>query len=537
MRTPFARPRPATAPEPETLVPGSVRAAQARWADRPLAERLAVVRLLRGSLAVRGGALARLAHLAHLAPTSGVGGARSEAEVLSAEVIPLADACRFLEEEAPALLAPAAPAGRRPAWLGGVEVELRREPLGVVLVIAASNYPLFLPGVQAVQALAAGNAVLLKPGDGGLPAARALAGLLAEAGLPEGLLTVLPEGDEAARSAVAAGPDLVLLTGSAETGRALLSQLAPRLVPAALELSGCDALFVLPGADRATLERAARALAFGLGLNGGATCIAPRRVFVPRALAAELEAALLTAVAGLPPATVPAAVASQARELAAEAVSAGARLLCGNLEAPPEAPFAPLVVADARPGMRLLAADLFAPVLALVPVADAEEALAAAGLCPYALGASVFGPQEEARQLAGRVRAGVVVVNDVIVPTADPRLPFGGRGQSGFGVTRGAEGLLALTAVKAVAVRRGRFLPHLDRRSPHDADLFRAYLAAVHGRGPRARLGGAMGVIQALARILLHRSGRRAARSGQEAHDRGRPAGEARRAGAHGGLD
>ncbi|HSG39392.1 MAG TPA: aldehyde dehydrogenase family protein, partial [Thermoanaerobaculia bacterium] len=384
------------------------RMAQAKWAARPLRERLRVIRALRHRIPAAARDLARAA-----------GADRPEAEVLSAEIVPLADACRFLEREAPRLLATRRlGADGRPVWLAGVEAEVRREPLGLVLVIAPSNYPLFLPGVQAAQALTAGNAVLWKPGRGGLAAARAFAGLAREAGLPAGLLMVLPEDPQAAREAIAAGMDKVLLTGSAATGREVLAELARHLTPATMELSGCDALFVLPGAD---LDRAARAVLFGLTLNGGDTCIAPRRIFVPHALAPALEK-----------------------------------------------------------NLRLLGVDLPASGVSLVPVAGPEEALAAAATSPYALGASIFGPEEAAFAFAGRVRAGSVVVNDVIVPTADPRLPFGGRGESGFGVTRGAEGLLEMTVLKTVSVRRGKRLPHLDPPHRQDAELFHAYLTLAH---------------------------------------------------------
>ena len=191
----------------------------------------------------------------------------------------------------------------------------------------------------------------------------------------------------------------------------------------------------LPGAHEADLGRAAQALRFGQTFNGGEACIAPRHVFVPRDLVPELEE-------------------------------------------------------------RLAALDLATP---LIPFDDLEEALAGARRSPYALGASVFGPEEEAVALAGRIRAGVVVVNDLIVPTADPRLPFGGRGESGFGVTRGAEGLLELTVPKVVAVRRSRRLFHLEDPHPVDADLFRAYLTLTHAGSLRARLRGAVDLLRALA--------------------------------------
>jgi acyl-CoA reductase-like NAD-dependent aldehyde dehydrogenase len=132
----------------------------------------------------------------------------------------------------------------------------------------------------------------------------------------------------------------------------------------------------------------------------------------------------------------------------------------------------PVLVADTTPELALLRADIFAPVLALVPVRDCEEALRFDERCPYALGASVFGPEEPARRLAARIRAGTVTINDLIVPTADSRLPFGGRGESGYGVTRGAEGLLELTAIKTVSIRRGRRRPHYEPRTAIDQTVF-----------------------------------------------------------------
>jgi acyl-CoA reductase-like NAD-dependent aldehyde dehydrogenase len=185
--------------------------------------------------------------------------------------------------------------------------------------------------------------------------------------------------------------------------------------------------------------------------------------------------------------------------LVREALGRGARLIAGDLDSQQDV--TPLIVADATPDMQLMSADVFAPVLSLTRVADDEEALVAAGKCPYALGATVFGQLREAKALAEKVRAGCVVVNDMIVPTADPRLPFGGRGRSGFGVTRGLEGLLSMTSIKAVAVRRGRWLPHFEEPHPDDARLMANYLRMVHGRSWRGRIGSAVGLMRsALAR-------------------------------------
>jgi acyl-CoA reductase-like NAD-dependent aldehyde dehydrogenase len=449
------------------------RSAQAGWRETSLRRRLAVITSLRHLIA---------RNASYLSQSVGERPGRAEGETLALEVLPLADACRFLEREAEALLAPKRLGSKgRPLWLSGASAEIRREPLGVVLVVAPSNYPLFLPGVQIVQALVAGNAVLIKPAPGCADPMRVLLGLLEDAGLPAGLCILLDETVEAGREAIAAGVDKLVLTGSAETGRRVLADLAPHLTPAVMELSGNDAVFVLPGAD---LDLTAKALAYGLRLNGGATCIAPRRVFADRGCALELEQRLAPLALSLPPVAVPERIRTQVARLLEEAEDAGCRLIGPRFRAE-EPRMAPVIVADAVPELGLLREDIFAPVLSLVPVAGEADALDAAAQCPYALGASIFGPEPLARSLAGRVRAGSVIVNDLIVPTADPRLPFGGQGVSGFGTTRGAEGLLEMTVLKTITLRSGHFRPHYDPVTPADTAMMLDYIAAAHGDGAR----------------------------------------------------
>lgn len=406
-----------------------------------------------------------------------VGPIRPLAETLSAEILPLAEAAAFLARRAPALLAPRRLGWRgRPIWLFGVDAELRREPCGVVLILGPSNYPLFLPAVQALQALVAGNAVCVKPAPGCSAPMDRFADLLAEADLPPGLLQILPD-DTATGVAAAAAPfDRIVLTGSAATGRAVLRAAAENLVPSTMELSGNDAVFVLPGAD---LARVAAALAYGVSLNGGATCIAPRRVFLPSDMMDPLAEALRTRLAAWPEQNRPrnSRAAARLAELAAAAIAGGARRIPA-----PDGRTSPLLLAGANPDMELLREDVFAPWLAFVPVRDAEAALAAAERCPYALGAAIFGPESTARAFAGRVRAGSVCINDVIVPTADPRLPFGGRGQSGFGVTRGAAGLLEMTVVKTVSCRRFGPSPHLSPNAAMNAPGLLKLIRILHGK-------------------------------------------------------
>jgi acyl-CoA reductase-like NAD-dependent aldehyde dehydrogenase len=458
----------------EALV--TARAAQPGWAAAPVARRLRPIGWLRRAIAADPLTLART-----------LGDRRPLAETLSAEVLPLLEAARFLERRAAELLRPRrlGPRGR-PVWLWGVSAELRREPCGAVLILAPGNYPLLLPGVQALQALAAGNAAVVKPAPGSAAPMRAVAGLLNAAGLPAGLLTVLPDSEAAGAAAVEAGFDRIVLTGSAATGRRVLRAAAGRLTPCTMELAGNDPVFVLEGAD---LGPTAAALAYGLRLNGGATCIAPRKVFIRPDDAGELERALMARLSDAPAHKLPAPVLARLRALLEQARAAGARVSSW----PDRDATRPIVVANARPGLDLLSEDVFAPVLSIVPVADEQAALSAASICPYALGAAIFGPPAAARRLAGRVRAGSVVINDLIVPTADPRLPFGGRGESGFGLTRGAEGLLEMTVCKTILLRRGRFRPHLEARAD-DAGALTALIGALHG-APAHRLATLRGLV------------------------------------------
>src|SRR4051794_16095889 len=145
------------------------------WSERLVKHRLRIVRRARQLIARDCEALA--ATLLHR---------RTAVETLVTEVLPLVEAARFLERTAESLLAPRILRHGRPLWLLGVRAEVRREPLGVVLTLAPSNYPLFLPGVQILQALTAGNAVCAKPAPGCAEPLRRLAALLAEAGLPGG---------------------------------------------------------------------------------------------------------------------------------------------------------------------------------------------------------------------------------------------------------------------------------------------------------------------------------------------------------------
>ena len=386
------------------------RTVQRDWAAQPVRARLSLVKNLRHEIADQARELASAAAAVADRPVS---------EKLISEVLPLADACRWLEREAASILAPRYHGRRhRPFWLSGASFSVQHQALGLVLVIGPRNYPLFLPAVQALHALVAGNAVLLKPAPGTREVALLFRRLFIAAGLDPRLLTILPEDISAGIAAVDIGVDKVFFTGSSEHGRDLLQQLAVTNTPSVMELSGEDAVIGLADAD---IDLMVRAIRFGLHWNNGDTCIAPRRILAHESIARRLRAQLL------------------------------------------------------RAGVDSLEVETFA---------HESEAIHLTSQNDFALGVSIFSRDvHRAAALAGRITTGFAIVNDLLVPTADPRLPFGGVRASGFGVTRGREGLLEMTHPHAVVVRRGQSRRHYEPLRAGDDTFFADYIVAAHGRG------------------------------------------------------
>lgn len=469
-----------------------MRRAQVIWATRSTAARLKVLRAARHELASIGPELAQA-----VSPAL----SRTPADTRATEILPLLAACRFLEQEAKSILAPRK-LGRRglPFWLSGVHSEVHRVPLGHVLVIGPANYPLFLPGVQALQALAAGNCVTWKPGYGGRAVAELFAQSMSRAGLPGDLLQITDESAEAGQIAMQQAPDKVFFTGSAETGRIVMRQMAEELTPCVMELSGCDALVVLPSAD---LTRVVQALVFGMRLNGSATCMAPRRVLLVDTTPEQRDtfiARLGKALSLVDAVTIPESVLLHLRRLLDEAAEGGASIHGDAVSSRVR----PILVTDVQATMSLAQTSIFAPVLSVIDVAGEAGVLAAQEHCPFALTTAIFGDEADARRLSVKITAGTVLINDIIVPTADPRVPFGGRRQSGFGVTRGTEGLLEMTAVKTIAVRRARNTRHYEVTTAAHTEMFDGVIAASHANGWTARWQG-LNQVTTAARKLSRR--------------------------------
>jgi aldehyde dehydrogenase (NAD+) len=161
----------------------------------------------------------------------------------------------------------------------------------------------------------------------------------------------------------------------------------------------------------------------------------------------------------------------------------------------------PVLLAGVTPEMSVAQADIFAPVLMAIEVDGEAGVLAAQAACPFGLACSIFGNERDARRLAAKLTVGTVTINDAIACTADPCMPFGGRRQSGYGVTRGAEGLLEMTAVKTILARRGRSARHYEATGARHEGLFGGLILAAHAGTLRERVRGLLELFAAGRRL------------------------------------
>ncbi|MGC1210267.1 MAG: aldehyde dehydrogenase family protein [Micromonospora sp.] len=336
-----------------------------------------------------------------------------------------------------------------------------REPIGVVGAITPWNYPLHQVVAKVAPALAAGCTVVLKPSELTPLTAYLLFDAIAKAGLPAGVVNLVPGTGPVVGEAIAAHPDvdLVSFTGSTVTGRRIAHLAADRIARVALELGGKSANLVLADADLPTAVKVGVGNAF---LNSGQTCTAWTRMLVHRDRydeALDLLAQVVPAYRlGDPfdPATrlgplVSAAQAERVRGHVERALADGARLVAGGPDAPVPSRghfVAPTVFADVHPDSALAQEEVFGPVLAVIPFTDTDEAVAIANNSRYGLAGAVWSADgERALAVARRLRTGQVDING---GAFNPLAPFGGYKQSGLGRELGAYGIDEFRETKAI---------------------------------------------------------------------------------------
>jgi succinate-semialdehyde dehydrogenase/glutarate-semialdehyde dehydrogenase len=343
------------------------------------------------------------------------------------------------------------------------------EPYGVVLLITPWNYPFSISLTGAAAALAAGNTVVLKPAPATTLIGLELGALAAEAGLPAGVLNVVATDDVVAQRLVE-DPRVskIVFTGSVATGKKIMASAAKNLTPVVLELGGKDPAIVLKDAD---LERAAAGIVWGAFVNAGQTCASVERVYVEQEVASALVERIVAETKKLrlgdpraPETDVGPLTLERQRQLVEDhvkdALARGATALTGGARPEGEGYFyPPTVLTGVDHQMRVMREETFGPVLPIMAVKDADEAVRLANDSEYGLTASVWTTDpEKALELQGRLQAGVVTINDCVYSYGEPTAPWGGYKQSGIGRTHGTAGLREMVQVKYVAqeMNRGR---------------------------------------------------------------------------------
>lgn len=381
---------------------------------------------------------------------------KTRTDALVSEVFSTLDYLHFLETQAPKCLSPEKIA--TPVALFGKRSVLRYDPLGTVLVISPWNYPFYLGIVPALSAFVAGNSVLFKPSEW-TPLDGLFEGLFVQSGLAPSWIQVVHGDGAVASRLIDTKPERIVFTGSAATGRKVLAQAAPLLIPVTLELGGKDAMIVFADAD---LDRAVAGALWGGLTNLGQSCTSVERLYVERPIYEEfrkrlvLRASRLVQKPGMDTAvdlgrmTTDFQVAIVRRHVE-EAKALGARQLSGGHWDGTSKEIPPLILENVPSACALLKEETFGPVLPLIAFDKEAEAIGLANDSPFGLSASVWTKSaERAERLVAALRVGNVSVNNVMLTEGNPALPFGGVGSSGFGRTKGILGLREMTNAKSV---------------------------------------------------------------------------------------
>ncbi len=378
------------------------------------------------------------------------------------ELVHTAITARYYGNQAEKLLAPKRTHGALPVL---TQTTVHHHPKGVIGVISPWNYPLTLAVSDALAALAAGNGVVAKP-DSTTPYTALLAvELLYRAGLPRDLFRVVPGPGAVVGQGIVAEADYLMFTGSSATGAQLAAQAGERLIDFSAELGGKNALIVAEDADPAKAAQGAVIAAF---TNSGHLCVSIERMYVADAVWDEFTAEFvdrtraMTLGAGYEWGVDMGCLQSKGqfdivRDFVDGAREAGASVLAGGRARPDlgELFYEPTILADVPEGTPVLTEEVFGPVVVLHRVRDVEEGIALANDSDYGLNASLWTSPKRARELAPRIEAGSVNVNDGFAASfASIDAPMGGFKKSGVGRRQGDHGLLKYTEAQTVAVQR-----------------------------------------------------------------------------------
>jgi aldehyde dehydrogenase (NAD+) len=337
------------------------------------------------------------------------------------------------------------------------------EPLGVVLVIAPWNYPVQLLLVPAAGAIAAGNAVVMKPSEVSSATSEVLARLVPEY-LDPSAIAIVEGGVPETTKLLEQRFDHIFYTGNGTVGRIVMQAAAQHLTPVTLELGGKSPVII---DESANIKVAARRIAWGKWLNAGQTCVAPDYVLVHESRTQELIDGLRLAIAefyGNDPATSESygrIVSPRHFDRLRSLMSGGTPVIGGETSAD-DRYIAPTVLADVDMSSVLMSEEIFGPLLPILPVPSVDKAIDAVNSRPHPLALYVFSEKERViEDVLARTTAGGVTVNGTIMHLTNPHLPFGGIGESGMGGYHGQAGVRLFQHMKPVLARSTKVDPSL----------------------------------------------------------------------------
>jgi len=428
-------------------------AAQPQWQATPVRERIAVLRKFQQLLNQQREHVATL-----ICREAG----KPVAEALATEVVVVLDAAQFCMANAHRFLREQ-PLPHANLAMKTKRGKLLRQPYGVIGIIAPWNYPFSIPAVESLGALVTGNAVVLKPSELTPLIALELRRLLLEAGLDPALMQVIVGEGPVGAALIESNIDKLIFTGSVATGKRVGEAAARRLLPVVLELGGKDPMIVLDDAD---LEIAASGAMWGAFMNAGQTCLSVERCYVHRSLYEPFLQKCSEKMARL---RVGNGIGSEVEigpmiherqlrivdEQVRDAVLRGARLVAGGRRLAELGPnfYAPTLLADVTNDMRIMQQETFGPVLPVAAFDSDEEAVRLANDSDFGLAASVWtANRRRGEAMAAQIKAGTVMLNDMISCFGIAEAPHGGFRQSGVGRTHGELGLQEMVQVKYVDV-------------------------------------------------------------------------------------
>jgi succinate-semialdehyde dehydrogenase/glutarate-semialdehyde dehydrogenase len=392
------------------------------------------------------------------------------AEAFSMEIAPVLDLMQYFAGNAQKILKPHKINIGLYAALGRTS-KIVYQPLGVIGIIPAWNYPFSIPLGEAAMALMAGNTVVLKPSELTPFTGLKIGEIFAKAGVPEAVVQVITGDGRAGAALVEAVPDKIMFTGSVATGKRIAAAAAKNLTPVVLELGGKDPMIVF---EDANLELAAGAAVWGAFCNSGQSCSSVERLYVQETVAEELTRKIVEKTrrlrqdVGSRETTDIGAMSSERQmQIVEDHVESftkdGARILIGGQrnEQFEGTFYEPTVIAGATNEMRAMQEETFGPTLPIAVFKTEEEAVKLANDSEFGLTASVW-TRDLARgqRVAQRIEAGTVCVNEVLYTHGIGQTPWGGFKNSGRGRTHGREGLMEMVQPQHIHVNKIAVLPN-----------------------------------------------------------------------------